>query len=169
MSVGTRIGPLGKELTEPSPATHCPRCVARGLPEHFGSSPVCAFGPNPDAPFSRQNWACATIDALREIAYEENAWAGAAFRWNDRSVAIVNADPGWFNMDGDQPDPRGGYVVFLYYKDRGEVEHAFILGDKRWSEVVPWSHLTLGQAEVVLGRYEALERRREENARRART
>lgn len=109
--------------------TGCPRCVSR--PKDWkGSDAVCAF---PDGgAFNPDNWNCATMNGLRELAEEE----GATRRWNsDHSVAVIPCT--------DYPDGRGGPLIVLgWYKQRGCTE---------WARQYPdGENLTLEVADMVL-------------------
>jgi hypothetical protein len=92
-----------------SPATHCPRCVSRGHPEVCGSPIECGF--TSDGSFRSQNWNCATLGELRQLAWRNNR----ATRWDDVSICHV-------------PLPEyGGFVVLSWYKNRGRTDGAFVI------------------------------------------
>ena len=69
-----------------------------------GSAPKCAF---PAGIFDSVNWNCATMNALRDLAEEDDRYGVTSAR--DRSVAVI-----YFN---------NMFLVLGWYKHRGQTEH----------------------------------------------
>lgn len=111
--------------------TECPRCKARGKPDHFGSDPKCAFLLGV---FASDNWMCATMSALREVAEEQSESS-----WENDQHAIV------FPCGMDD----GRFLVLGWYKSRGRTEYAGVLSETSIST------LDLATAEDVLRAYES--------------
>ena len=86
----------------------CPRCTERGTLPSFASEPKCAFAPT--GVFVADNWQCATMNALREIARDTK------IMWTcDQHAALLPLE--------------GGFIVLGWYKDRGRTEYAGYLQD----------------------------------------
>lgn len=89
----------------------CRMCRERGK-TWAGDEPRCAFE---NGLFSRDNWNCATMNALRERAEQ----LGSVFR-DDLAAGSIGCVP----FEG--PDDSG-YVVMTWYKDRGATGNAVVL------------------------------------------
>ena len=83
----------------------CPHCIEREKPEYFGSDPKCAFR---SGVFDTNNWQCATMNALRDLAEEQTV------RTEDNSAAIIP-------ILGE-----GGFILMRWYKERGRTENACV-------------------------------------------
>jgi hypothetical protein len=81
----------------------CPRCKARGK-DWDGDDSKCAFQ---STHFDRNNWNCATMNALREIAEDRSEWS------EDQHAALIPID--------------GRFIVLGWYKHRGCTEYAGVL------------------------------------------
>jgi len=104
----------------------CKLCKERGKPESFGSDPKCAF---PDGVFTSDNWNCATMNALRDIA-------GSYRHGNeDQYAEVIPATD----------DDECTHIVLTWYKSRGRTEGAWMLFDDR-----PPEPLTLEVAENII-------------------
>lgn len=107
----------------------CQRCVGRGKTWE-GSDPTCAFT---RGYFSSNNWACATMLALRDLTEDTTAV------WNDDHHA------------GLLPIPDGEFLFMRWYKNRGRTDVAVVLdydGVRRT--------LTIEEAEHILDRVAAI-------------
>ncbi len=117
----------------------CRLCKERGK-TWSGSDPVCAF---PDGTFSNDNWNCATMNRLRMIADDINRTMR-----DDNSCGSI----GYVSMDADYApddyDGYGGYIVMMWYKDRGRTGNAVFMTD---DETKP---LTIQHAEIAIETYE---------------
>ncbi|WP_232696119.1 hypothetical protein [Brevibacillus daliensis] len=107
----------------------CPLCIERGKTWN-GDDPRCAFE---TAVFSPNNWNCATMNRLRQIARDINI----SYR-DDQAASSLGAVP----FEGDD---YSGYVVMTWYKDRGNTGNAFIA----WSGE-PIRELTLADAMLAI-------------------
>jgi hypothetical protein len=124
----------------------CKRCEERGKTWE-GSDPKCAFDDN--GVFNGDNWNCATMNKLRNIAEElETGWR------DDNSCGSI----GYVPMDNDYaPDDfntYGGYIVMMWYKERGRTGNAVFMTDE---ETMP---LTVKHAELAIKTYEIYKGRR---------
>lgn len=88
----------------------CPMCLERGKPENFGSEPKCAFL---SGVFSGDNWQCATMNALRDLA--ENT---------ETSMRHEDSSMGFLPIPGEGQFP---FLVMSWYKGRGRTSDAFCL------------------------------------------
>lgn len=96
----------------------CPLCAS--LPHAEGSEQRrCAFR---DGVFDYNNWCCATLGALAEIADKADAWQG-----NDRDerVALLPIP--------DCDEDLGEFLVLQQYKRRGTVRSAVVFHDKGYA------------------------------------
>ena len=107
----------------------CPRCLERGKTWQ-GGDPVCAF-PSPaastttpaDTPFSEENWNCATMGRLRQLAVKLAASdPRRALVCRDdfgaNSGAMVLVPEGEWNKE--EVRPEGSFFLLLaWHKDRG--------------------------------------------------
>ena len=85
----------------------CKLCQVRGKTWN-GDNPKCAFE---SESFSKDNWNCATLNELRDIA-EKNEMS---FRHNDESIGVI---------------PTGfGFIVMTWYKNRGQTGNALFMLD----------------------------------------
>lgn len=107
----------------------CRRCKERGKTWE-GDDPECAFT---KTFFSPDNWNCATMNALRDLAEERTIW-------NDDSQAAI------------LPIPDGGFLVLRWYKNRGRTEVAAVLSTD--GEFLAFGIRT---AENILGNVAALD------------
>jgi len=101
--------------------SRCKRCQERG-PTGEGSPPQCAFV---GGVFSKDNWNCATMNALRDVAESNAVWS------EDQWVGVVPCE--------------GSFVILTWYKRRGRTDKAWKLSLD--SEL---SILTLKDCEEVL-------------------
>jgi hypothetical protein len=117
----------------------CRLCVERGK-TWSGDDPICAFE---TGVFSPDNWNCATLNRLREIAEE----LGTTMR-DDNSCGSI----GYVPMDADYTPndfgTYGGYIVMMWYKNRGRTGNAIFMTDE---ETVP---LTIKHADLAIETYE---------------
>lgn len=115
----------------------CKRCKERGVPKSFGSPVGCAFL-TPE--FSPDNWQCATMNALRDLAEAGEEYL-YSYRYNDSSCGVVPFD--------DREYGFGHFLVMTWYKNRGRTSRAYILCDDDEPK-----NLTLEQAELILAYHE---------------
>lgn len=85
----------------------CTRCASR-VKDWIGDDPRCAF---PHGVFDEDNWNCATMCDLRELAQMHT-------RLNDEQRAVLIPIP-----------DTGDFAVLGWYKRRGRTERAFRFGD----------------------------------------
>jgi hypothetical protein len=107
----------------------CELCEQRGKTWE-GSDPTCAFV---DGTFTTDNWNCATMNRLREIAEEHN--------WTHRDDT-ASASIGFIPFEGDE---ESGYIVLTWYKRRGQTGNAVVMWDEE-----PVKPLTLDLATQAL-------------------
>ncbi len=121
----------------------CKYCRERGKTWN-GADPKCGFA---TGTFTAENWCCAALSELREIAEEQvfpsDDYNGKRWRVNDVSFAIVPA----FNADDD----LFGYIALSWYKDRGKCGQAYIFYDDDTPKP-----LTLKQVEMAIDYYRAV-------------
>lgn len=91
----------------------CPLCQQRGK-YWTGDDPVCAFT---NFRFSFDNWNCATMNKLREIAHK----LGLVWR-DDLGAGSFGAVP----FEGPEYQ---GYIVMTWYKEQGTVNNAILICD----------------------------------------
>ena len=84
----------------------CILCERRGKTWQ-GSNPTCAFK---DGTFSPDNWNCATMGTLRDLA----DLFDMSHRCGDDSIGIVPFE--------------GAFIVMAWYKSRGKTDRAYALG-----------------------------------------
>lgn len=111
----------------------CVMCKTRGKPWK-GSDPKCAFT---DGRFNRDNWNCATMNKLREIA-DAN---GLSDR-DDMAAGSFGAVP----FEGDD---YSGYIVMTWYKSRGKTGNALVMWDDE-----PVRELTEADAREAIAQFE---------------
>jgi len=118
--------------------TKCPECVARGK-TWDGDDPKCAFE---TGTFNTDNWNCATMNILRNIAGEdrEHPIEGCYYRRDDLENATIGVIP----CRGDTQ----GYLVMSWYKRRGKTGQAVIMVDGHEP-----SKLTLAEAQEIISQY----------------
>lgn len=88
----------------------CRLCTERGKVWH-GDDPVCAFDDN--GVFRGENWNCATMNRLRDLAWEMKQ----AVRDDFEAGSF-----GWLRFDE-------GYIVMTWYKARGRTPDALVMHD----------------------------------------
>jgi len=93
----------------------------------------CAFS---NGIFSSDNWNCATVNKLRKIIKREGVF------WR-------NDDIGSIGILSINLDEFCGFLVMLWYKERGQVEQAILLSSER-----PPALLTLDLALKIIEDYE---------------
>jgi len=93
----------------------------------------CAFS---NGIFSSDNWNCATMNKLRKLAKK------AGLFWRDDSIGSIGVLP----IDLDE---FYGFLIMLWYKERGQVEQAILLSFER-----PPALLTLDLALKIIEDYE---------------
>ena len=93
----------------------------------------CAFS---NGIFSSDNWNCATMNKLRKIAKEESLF------WRNDEIGSIGVVP----VDLDE---FVGFLVMIWYKERGQIEQAILLS----SENSP-ALLTLDLAIKIVEDYE---------------
>jgi hypothetical protein len=86
----------------------CVMCIARGKTWH-GSDPKCAFE---NGIFSRENWNCATIWELREMADDVKQWS------EDQYYAFIPLV---------QNEVGAEFLYLSWYKNRGRTEHMYLV------------------------------------------
>jgi hypothetical protein len=86
----------------------CKACDIRGQ-TWIGQAPVCGF---PDGIFNANNWNCATLNSLRDIAKR----IGTVQGMNDCYIAII-------------PIIDEGWIILSWYKDRGKTSTARFMID----------------------------------------
>ena len=101
----------------------CPRCQAR-IKDWEGDDPKCAFDENGN--FLENNWNCATMNALRDMA-EENKVTGYDFTYN---MSIIHVeDVGFAILSWEKSKGKTEDFVDEFYK-RGTLRYAQeLLGD----------------------------------------
>jgi hypothetical protein len=117
----------------------CTLCEKRGK-TWKGDDPKCAFV---DGVFTSDNWNCATMNKLRDIADILETTSR-----NDNSCGSI----GYVPMDNDYApihfDTSGGYIVMMWYKSRGKTGNAVFMTDNK---TIP---LTIEHAELAIKAYE---------------
>lgn len=95
----------------------CPRCTKRGKTWN-GSDPKCGFQ---SGWFNEDNWCCATLAALQQLAYEKDLvkWAGVGC---DEKLAVFPVELD----DGNEPR-YFGFLVLAWYKHRGRIGRAVFM------------------------------------------
>jgi len=93
----------------------------------------CAFS---NGIFSSDNWNCATMNKLRKIVKK------AGLFWRDDDIGSIGVLP----VDLDE---FYGFLIMLWYKERGQVEQAILLSSER-----PPALLTLDLAIKIIESYE---------------
>lgn len=113
----------------------CKLCIERGKTWE-GDDPKCAFE---SKVFSSDNWNCATMNKLRAISEEyERSWR------DDLSCGSIGYVPMDNDFAPDDFDTYGGYIVMMWYKERGRTGNAVFMTD---GETIP---LTIRHAEVAI-------------------
>jgi len=111
----------------------CRMCNERGK-TWSGSAPRCAF--QNDGVFSKDNWNCATCNAIRDLISqddEDERPLSISHLWaDDQNYAII--DSGYINNGGDDgPEDMGtrfsGPLYVEWYKHRGATDRMFIMDD----------------------------------------
>ncbi len=106
---------------------------------------TCAF---PDGTFTPHHWNCQTMIALRELVNPDQESTSAHFF----HAFHYNADDSRFGVlvipESEDEAVQFGYLVMLWYKDRGRTSQAFVVSDDE--EPHP---LTLKTAEMIVMRY----------------
>ncbi|MCY8754773.1 hypothetical protein [Bacillus haynesii] len=113
----------------------CRLCKERGKTWE-GDDPVCAFE---NGVFSPKNWNCATMSKLRRLSEE----LGHSDR-DDDSCGSIGYVPLSDNYAPATYEGCGGYIVMMWYKERGRVGHALFMTDEGAEP------LTLEHAEIAI-------------------
>ncbi|QPI23260.1 hypothetical protein ICC24_07880 [Bacillus licheniformis] len=113
----------------------CRLCKERGK-SWEGSDPVCAFE---NGVFSPKNWNCATMSKLRRLS----EGLGNSDR-DDDSCGSIGYVPLSDNYAPATYEGYGGYIVMMWYKERGRVGHALFMTDEGAEP------LTLEHAEIAI-------------------
>lgn len=113
----------------------CRLCKERGKTWE-GSDPVCAFE---NGVFSPKNWNCATMSKLRRLS----EGLGNSDR-DDDSCGSIGCVPLSDNYAPATYEGYGGYIVMMWYKERGRVGHALFMTDEGAEP------LTLEHAEIAI-------------------
>ena len=113
----------------------CRLCKERGKTWE-GSDPVCAFE---NGVFSPKNWNCATMSKLRRLS----EGLGNSDR-DDDSCGSIGYVPLSDNYAPATYEGYGGYIVMMWYKERGRVGHALFMTDEGAEP------LTLEHAEIAI-------------------
>lgn len=98
----------------------CDLCKKRGKTWR-GDDPKCAFE---NGVFSRDNWSCATIHALRDIVYEgQKLPSGIDYQYcDDQKYATIKVSE--LDLDGHP------YALWIsWYKNRGATDALWLLFD----------------------------------------
>ncbi len=110
---------IGKDLEEACRqmfgSAECPLCKKRGKTWE-GDDPVCALK---NGKFSDDNWNCATMNKLREIAIR----LGLTYR-DDIGCGSCGVVP----FEGED---YSGFIVITWHKERGRTKNAIFLSDDR--------------------------------------
>ncbi len=101
----------------------CPACVERGK-TWKGDDPKCGFTDGIRV-FTTDNWNCATLNSLRDVAYVTHAM--------ENKIGVV------------PHHEEGGFILLFWYKSRGATMQALW-----WDGEEAPKPLTLHQAEMVL-------------------
>jgi hypothetical protein len=96
----------------------CKMCISRGK-TWSGSDPICAW--EDGHPLS-DNWNCATLVKLRNVAIER----GFVKNLEDVSLATIPVD---------DDDYGYGWVVLSWYKSRGRTGTALFVSDEKYHEL----------------------------------
>jgi len=94
----------------------CKLCSERGKTWE-GDDPTCGF--DEGGFFKSDNWCCATLNKLRDLAKE--------FGWNYRDDCDM-ASIGVIPFTGNN---HAGYIILTWYKDRGRTSMAVFMQDGR--------------------------------------
>lgn len=109
----------------------CRLCTERAVPINYNSPRLCAF--DDSGVFTRENWMCETIGALRRTANE--SWCNHA----DETTIVIS---GPRMVDGEESSVN---IVLAAYKRRGTVGAAYLLDSENGAQP-----LTLAVAEAKL-------------------
>lgn len=113
----------------------CRLCKERGKTWE-GSDPVCAFE---NGVFSPKNWNCATMSKLRRLS----EGLGNSGR-DDDSCGSIGYVPLSDNYAPATYEGYGGYIVMMWYKERGRVGNALFMTDEGAEP------LTIEHAEIAI-------------------
>lgn len=113
----------------------CRLCKERGKTWE-GSDPVCAFE---NGVFSPKNWNCATMSKLRRLS----EGLGNSDR-DDDSCGSIGYVPLSDNYAPATYEGYGGYIVMMWYKERGRVGNALFITDEGAEP------LTIEHAEIAI-------------------
>lgn len=104
----------------------CRLCIERGRPANFASDPQCGFDENGN--FTTDNWMCATLLKLRELAGEgvlqysleegQGTHYGAHWRAGDTSLSVIET------RHPVAPE-YVAWIVMSFYKTRGRTGQAW--------------------------------------------
>jgi hypothetical protein len=117
----------------------CRLCEERGK-NWSGDDPECAFE---DFTFSADNWNCATMNRLRNISEELKRSSRCDMSCGSIGYVPVDNDYAPITYEG-----YGGYIVMMWYKERGRTGNAMFMTDE---ESVP---LTLEHVDIAIESYE---------------
>lgn len=117
----------------------CKLCQERGKTWE-GADPRCAFDDN--GIFNKDNWNCATMNKLRNISEELDKTTR-----DDNSCGSIGYVPMVHDYAPDDFDTFGGYIVMMWYKERGKTGNALFMSD---DETFP---LTVQHAELAITTY----------------
>jgi hypothetical protein len=81
--------------------------------------------------FSRDNWMCGTMNALRDLCRGVYA-PGATARYCDQSAAVL--------VGGDDTD---GVLLLTWYKERGRVEQLLWIDDRGQAVIPTWDDVNV--------------------------
>lgn len=84
--------------------------------------PICAFN---GEVFSKENWSCMTLNILREASNDEineNPWG---LYWRSDDIGTISVIP-----VPDKVDIDTGFIILVYYKERGKVDNAIRITDE---------------------------------------
>lgn len=104
----------------------CQMCLERGGKTWAGSDPTCAF--EDGASFSRDNWNCATVNAIRDICYEgqRQLQRGVDYQYcDDQKYATINIHD---ILTDDETINLGDALWVSWYKNRGRTDEMWMLG-----------------------------------------
>jgi hypothetical protein len=124
----------------------CLLCVERGKPDNYGGDPRCGF--DDQGVFTTDNWMCATLLKLRDLAEEgvlpnsleesPGTWYGARFEGYDINLCVIET------KHPEYTDSTA-WIVLSFYKNRGRTGQAWF-----FYEDEPPRPITIADAERAI-------------------